>query len=141
MTTRREQILQNIVSSLAGTAGVGSRIYRSRVEPFARNESPSILVEPATDTSSVSVVPKTDWVLSVNVVVVVRGETPDQIADPVIESLHAKLMADPSRGGLAMDTYPVDVQWDFAEGDSPIGIARCMYRVQYRTASGDLSMA
>jgi len=47
--SKREQILARIVTTLAGTSGVGSRIYRSRVEPLARGESPAIIVEPISD--------------------------------------------------------------------------------------------
>ena len=41
--TKRETILSAIASALAGTAGVGTRIYRSKVVPLSRGESPSIV--------------------------------------------------------------------------------------------------
>ena len=47
MTTRRETILAAVRTALTGTTGVSTRIYRSRVEPMARAESPAIVVEPA----------------------------------------------------------------------------------------------
>ena len=34
MTTKRENILATIKTTLANTTGVGTRIYRSRVEPL-----------------------------------------------------------------------------------------------------------
>jgi len=46
MTTKRESILTAIRTALTGTTGVGTRIYRSRVEPMAREESPALVVEP-----------------------------------------------------------------------------------------------
>ena len=42
MTTLRENILEDIMSSLSGTTGVGARIYRSRVVPLQRGESPAL---------------------------------------------------------------------------------------------------
>jgi hypothetical protein len=49
MASKRETILQRIVTALAGTTGVSTRIYRSRVEPLARGEAPAIVVEPVSD--------------------------------------------------------------------------------------------
>ena len=49
MTTRRESILARIRTNLTDTTGVGTRIYRSRVEPLARGELPAIVVEPISD--------------------------------------------------------------------------------------------
>ena len=101
--SRREQILAAIRTALTGTVGVSTRIYRSRVEPMARAESPAIIVEPVSDTAEQNTsLPTLDWTLRVRVVVIVRGNTPDQLADPTIESLHSKLMADLTLGGLAI---------------------------------------
>ena len=50
MATKREQILTAIKSNLAGTTGVGTRIYRSRVEALTRSETPAIILEPISDT-------------------------------------------------------------------------------------------
>ena len=52
MATKREQILEKIKSNLAGTVGVGTRIYRSRVEALTRSETPAIIIEPISDTPS-----------------------------------------------------------------------------------------
>ena len=49
MTTKRESILVDIASSLAGTVQVGTRIYRS--QPLSRGESPAIVKEPVSDTA------------------------------------------------------------------------------------------
>ena len=49
MTMKRELILEAMKDALDGTAEVGSRIYRSRVEAIARNEAPVLIVEPTVD--------------------------------------------------------------------------------------------
>jgi hypothetical protein len=49
VTIKRESILAAITTALAGTVQVGSRIYRSRTEAFARNEAPALIVEPTDD--------------------------------------------------------------------------------------------
>ena len=50
MATKREQILAALKTSLTGTVGAGTRIYRSRVEPFVRGESIAVVLEPVSDT-------------------------------------------------------------------------------------------
>jgi hypothetical protein len=142
MTTKRETILAAVRTALTGTTGVGSRIYRSRVEPMARAESPAIVVEPVSDTAQQNTsLPTLDWSLTVRVAVIVRGAIPDQIADPVVESLHAKLMADLTLGGVAIDVQPQSVNFEMVEADQPAGVISCDFLIRYRTSVTNLATA
>jgi hypothetical protein len=137
--TKREQILAAIRTTLTGTTGVSTRIYRSRVEPMARQESPAIVVEPIKDRCEQNTsLPTLDWSLLVRVAVVVRANVPDQAADPVVESLHSKLMADLTLGGLAIDIQPFQVEFQAIEADVPAGVVMCDYLVRYRTSVDNL---
>ena len=140
MTTRRESIISNIVTALAGTSGVGTRIYRSRVEAMARGESPAIVVEPISDTAQENTsLPTLDWSLTVRIAVIVRGIAPDQLADATIQSLHSKVMADITLGGYAMDIQPQNVNWELIEADQPAGVVMCDYVIRYRTSLSNLA--
>jgi hypothetical protein len=140
MTTKREAILSNIVTALAGTSGVGTRIYRSRVEAFARSECPALIIEPINDEASIGTsLPTYTWRLTVRVTVIVRGAIPDQLADSTIQSLHSKLTADLTLGGYAMDITPGSISWDLVDSDQPTGVVSCDYRVLYRTTVSDLA--
>ena len=140
MTTKREQVLAAIRTALTGTTGVGTRIYRSRVEPLARQESPAIVVEPVSDTAQQNTsLPTLDWSLMVRVAVIVRGNVPDQLADATVESLHSKMMADLTLGGYAIDVQPQGVSFDLVEADQPAGVIACDYLVRYRTSLTDLT--
>jgi hypothetical protein len=142
MTTKRETILAAVRTALTGTTGVGSRIYRSRVEPMARAESPAIVVEPVSDTAQQNTsLPTLDWSLTIRVAVIVRGAIPDQIADPVVESLHAKLMADLTLGGVAIDVQPQSVNFEMVEADQPAGVISCDFLIRYRTSVTNLATA
>ena len=133
--SKREQILAAIRTALTGTTGVGARIYRSRVEPLARQESPAIIVEPLKDRAEQNTsLPTLDWSLLVRVAVIIRANVPDQAADPTVESLHAKIMADLTLGGLAIDIQPVQVEFQTVEADVPAGVVMCDYLVKYRTS-------
>jgi hypothetical protein len=142
MTTRRESILAAIASALVGTTGVSTRIYRSRVEPLSRGESPALVIEPINDTAEQNTsLPTLDWSMTVRIAVIVRGNVPDQIADPIVESLHAKLMADLTLGGYAIDVQPQGVNFELVEADQPAGVIGCDYLVRYRTSVTNLATA
>lgn len=142
MTTRRETILAAIASTLAGTTGVSTRIYRSRVEPLTRGESPALVIEPINDSAEqLTSLPTLDWSLTVRIAVIVRGNIPDQLADPTIESLHSKLMADLTLGGYAIDIQPQGVNFEMVEADQPAGVISCDYLVRYRTSVANLATA
>jgi len=140
MTTRRENILAQIATALTGTTGVSTRIYRSRVEPLTRGESPALVIEPISDSAEQNTsLPKLDWNLTVRVSVIVRGAVPDQQADATVESLHSKMMTDLTLSGYAFDVQPVGVSFDLVEADQPAGVISCDYLVRYRTALADLT--
>jgi hypothetical protein len=133
MTTKRETILAAIRTALIGTTGVSTRIYRSRVEPLARGESPAIVVEPVSDTAAQNTaLPTLDWSLTVRVAIIVRGDIPDQLADPIVASAHSKIMADLTLGGYAIDVQPQSVSFDLMEADQPAGVIMMDYLVRYR---------
>lgn len=140
MTSKREQVLTAIRTALTGTTGVGTRIYRSRVEPLARQESPAILVEPVSDTAEQNTsLPTLDWSLTVRIAVIVRGMVPDQLADPIVSDVHSKIMADLTLGGYAIDVQPQSVSFDFVEADQPGGVIAMDYLVRYRTSVTNLA--
>jgi hypothetical protein len=142
MTTRRETILAAVRTALTNTTGVSTRIYRSRVEPMSRGESPAIVIEPVSDTAEQNTsLPTLDWSLTVRISVIVRGAIPDQLADPTVESLHSKLMADLTLGGVAMDIRPQSVNFELVEADQPAGVISCDYLIRYRTANANLTTA
>lgn len=138
---KRERILAAVTSALAGTTGVSSRIYRSRVEAFARSEAPAIVIEPVDDVPAQEPVStcKIDWRLQVNILVHTRGAIPDQLAAPIIASLHSKLMADRTLGGLTLDVWPGTVQHQREQADAAAGWTICTYSVRYRTSTTDLT--
>ena len=140
MTTKREQILAQIASTLASTAGVSGRVYRSRVTAAARAESPMIVIEPVNDTSQqLTSLPKLDWTMRVRVVVIVRSVNTYTDADPIIESMHSKIMSDLTLGGYAIDVQPVLTTFEFLDADQPSGVFSNEYDVKYRTTVADLT--
>ena len=141
MATKRERILAAITTSLANTVGVGTRIYRSRAEALTRSETPALIIEPISDTpeDTQAFNNKVNWEFKIRVSVVVRGSIPDQVADPTIESLHTKVLTDPSVGGLALDVRPSTTSFEILEADNPAGVIGCEFDISYRTAYNSLT--
>tara|TARA_R100000655_G_scaffold44412_3_gene81090 strand:- start:410 stop:847 length:438 start_codon:yes stop_codon:yes gene_type:complete len=144
MTSKRENILDQLKTTLAGTAGgVGSRIYRERLTPITRAESPAIVLEPVSDDPSINVShPKCDWNFRINIAVIVRGSsttTPYEVADPICESLHAKVLADLTVGGYAIDIQPSGVTFEMIDSDQPAAVINNSFIIQYRTNIGSLT--
>lgn len=137
MTTRREAILSQIATNLASVSGVSGRVYRSRVEPLARGQSPAVVVEPRQDQAQQTVIPRIDWTLTVAVMVIVRHAVPDQAADAVVASLHAKMMQDQTLGGISQSIEPQGVSFEMVEADQPAGVVTCEYNVRYQTSLTD----
>ena len=141
MASKREQIIAALKTTLAGTTGVSTRIYRSRIEPITNGESPAIVIEPVTDEPSVntSTYLKIDWTLRIMIVVIVRGTIPDNVGDPTVESLFTKVLNDPTVGGLAKDIRPATQTFEVLDADQPAGLITCEFEIDYRTSYNSLS--
>lgn len=142
MASRREQIVSRMVTALEAlaTAETVTGVHRSRKKAFERRSSPAILVEPVTDVPSQSTLPKIDWACTVRVYVIVHAEVPDQEADPIIAALHEIIMTDATLEGLVVDRLPGPVNFVIEDGDKPIGIIACDYRMQYQSSLTDLEI-
>ena len=141
MASKREQILAALKTTLAGTTGVSTRIYRSRIEPITNGESPAVVIEPITDEPSTndSSYLKIDWTLRVRIVVIIRGTIPDSVGDPTVESLFTKVLTDPTVGGLAKDIRPATQTFEVLDADQPAGLITCEFEIDYRTSYNNLS--
>lgn len=136
----REQILQRIATTvLPGTVQVGSRIYRSRAQAYSRSEAPAITVSPGEDnpvnaprTTGASL-GRLDQVLPVLIEVYVRGDVPDQLADPIGVDVHARMMADRTLGGLAHDVQPDGWRPEYEQADATAGWIGHKFLIRYRT--------
>ena len=141
MSTKREVILTKIKTQLTGTTGVATRIYRSRATPVARDEGAVLIYEPMSDSCEVRR-NNLQWTLSVRLSIITRGtktKTLDQAADPIVLSIHSKLISDVTLGGNAIDITPRNVSFDIVDGDQPSGVVSLDYIIIYQTEISDLS--
>jgi len=136
----REQILAHIATeTLPGTVQVGQRIYRSRAQAYSRDEAPAITISPGEDNPVNA--PRTigaslgrlDSLLPVLIEIYVRGDVPDQLADPIGVDVHARMMADRTLGGLAHDVQPDGWRPQYEQADATAGWIGHKFLIRYRT--------
>ena len=142
MTATRENILSAIAATLATVDGVSGRIWRSRVDALLRDEAPAIVIEPASDDPLPQQVStnRIDWRLSVTIAVNVRGNVPDAIASPILADIHARLMADRTLGGWAIDTFPSTLTYALDKADLTSLWAAQTWTIRYRTSITSLEL-
>lgn len=140
MSSKREQIIAAVMAKLTGTTGVGSRIYRSRVEAIDRAQSPAIVVKPKAETEPLeSFYGVVDRQLTLTVDIVTRGNEPDSLVDPIIVDAHSRIMADLTLGGLCLEIKEGSSQFQIENADQDLCLLTVEYTVWYRTAKGDLT--
>ncbi len=142
--TKRELILKAIATNLESITGAS--VFRSRVIPFVRNQFPAYTVEFLTDTPNQERFPAPicDWIMLVCVRIFTKANktldlTPDQVADPMVQAAHQKMVADLTLGGLSMDIQPGPVKNEIFDGDLETGIISLNFLVHYRTTNTDLT--
>ena len=138
--TRRELILARMKTNLDAISN--ATVYRSRVEPIARAETPAIIIEPVEDNpTDTNFFDKLDWSMRVRVSTIVRAAVPDDDSDTYTQQVHLRLMADPTINSYALDLTPDRTDFSLVEADIPLGIISQDFIVRYRTSRSDLTAA
>ena len=138
--TRRELILARLKSNLDSISG--ATIYRSRVEPLSKGETPAVIVEPISDQPvGTNFYDKLDWTLRVRVTTIVRAALPDDVSDTYSLQVHSLLMADQTVNSYALDLTPDRTDFNLMEADTPLGIITQDFLVRYRTSRTSLTSA
>lgn len=137
--SHREQIIERIVTVITNLNIVGATVTRSRAEPAPRSEGPSIQIMADQDDSTVMTVNPAPIQEKINIVVkvIVRGDVPDQIADPFMVQIWHGILSDVSLNGLAQDVTPLQYRFEVYSADSEAGIAFQTFVVDYRIRQYD----
>ena len=137
--SKREKILAAFKTALLPTAGIGNRVFRSDPEAVTLENVPCIDLAWLNEQASPDTVPQLERTLSVQVSVLVRGDVPDLLADPIITDAHARIMADATLGGLAIDIRLDDASFDFVSADNSAGKLTHQYSVKFRHSYTDMT--
>ena len=138
-TSKRERILQAIESALSAVAGIDGRVFRTLPDANPRELQPYVALEWESEAATPLSVPQIERTLTVVVSVLVRGDVPDTLADPIAVSVHALLMADPTLGGLAIDVMLKGARFEAVSADQSAGKLTHEYDVLYRHSFADMT--
>lgn len=137
--TKREGILAAVITALAGTSGVSTRIYRSRIAAFNKAERPAIVVEPVTDSATREAVGRFVWAFGFSVMLVVEADVADSTADPIIQDAHNKIMTNTALQALVSDLVPVTTDYKFFEANPVLAVITMHFQATYQTRENDLT--
>ena len=140
MSTRAEQIIDEFMDVLTTPTSVASgAVWRSRLRPIPEGTALAAVVRRKTD---VRLGPATLGLqqrqLQVAVEVYARGDEPDALADPLIEAVMARVMADRTLGGLCDDIEVDSVDPEWAARDTDLVVMDLTFNVQYEIANTEL---
>ena len=137
----RETIIAAAVAAVDAATAV--TVYRSRAALLSVGQLPAIVISPVRDTPAErdGSLCWQSWDLELSVDVVVAAEPPDQVADPLVQLIHAALMGGARNLGIdaVTDIAPLSSSFMAADQGGATGFTRCPFIVRYRTRQDDLA--
>lgn len=146
MTHVRQQIRDDIVTTLTGLTTTGSNVFRSRIFPLEETNLPALCIYTKSETSEYDTIglPRSvNRVLDVAVEAYVKGVSNyDNTLDTIAVQMEEAIAADITLGGLAKDAQITAFEADFAgDGEQPVAVGRFTVTVEYRTVENDVETA
>lgn len=139
MPAIRANILSAVVTALAGTTSVGSRIYRSRVEPIIRGDLPALVVEPVSDNPVQVNIARLEWTLTFRITVFTRGLTAEADSQAILADVHNKILTSATLQGYAVDILPSSVSFAMEDADLPHCEVQMDFTLRYHSALDDVT--
>jgi len=146
MSHVRQQIRDDIVTTLTGLTTTGSNVFRSRIFPLEQTNLPALVIYSKSETSEYDTIglPRSvNRVLDVAVEAYVKGVSNyDNTLDTIAVEVEEAIAADVTLGGLAKDAQITAFEADFAgDGEQPVAVGRFIITVEYRTVENDVETA
>lgn len=145
MTTMVAATVTAMLSALASGTPVASQIGRVRLRPITKEQALAVVVRPLrAEVSEAELSPgyPIGWTSDIAVECYARcgaDTTPDQAVDPLIQAVYARLLADPTLGGVVLVLRPQGIAWDFdADGDQTT-CATLVFTARHRTQGATLT--
>lgn len=137
MTHIRTQVRTAAVSALTGLTITGSRVYSGRPYPLQATERPGLVVEVLAEGVEISAMgadPKLLRTIQLTVIGYTEDVAIENALDAIGAEVEAALGANPTLGGVALDTTLASVDIDVdSEGTKRQGEIRMVFVVMTRT--------
>jgi hypothetical protein len=144
MSHVRQQIREQVASTCTGLTTTGSNVFQSRVYPLQDSNLPALLIyttneDSATDIMGGTLVAQREVVVLIEAFVKANADF-DDVVDTICAEVEVALGADRTLNNLAKFIQLTSTEISYnGEGESPVGVVRLSYGVQYRTAVNDPS--
>jgi len=141
MTTLINTAVTAVVASLQSGTPVATQIARVRLRPIAQGAQQAIVVRPSPGTTAVvlEAALSPGYPVSWGITVVVEcyqrvpaGVDPDTAVDPLLEATYARLMTDPTLGGVLLALQPQTVSLDFDADAEQTACATLVFQARLR---------
>lgn len=139
----REQVFDSIADALAAITAGGTywytpaNVFRYDLPDVDAISFPTYVVADDSETVDRLTKPLAHRSLTVTVSAVHMAQIqdgPDRVARRLLQDIQTAVLADPTRGGLAVDTREVSSRLDIAGPNEPQVMVEATFTVQYRTA-------
>lgn len=143
--TGREEILEELALLLGNVANAS--FYRSRQAAVTREQGVVMVLLPEQEAVMLrggpAGLPATQAItqrdFTFKVIVIARGDIPDQVADAIAQAAHAAIMQDTTLGGLVARIIELGTKWDFELADLDAVVCEMRYQVRYQTLASNLA--
>lgn len=142
MTTVFSNVVGAIVQALEAGTPVSPNISRARIKPLAAEWQTAVVVR--LQESQLGRLAILGAPINADTTVVVEcyarstSLSADLALDPLMQTVYARLAADPTLGGLAADCEAQAINFDFDSEQDRMGCALITYLVRHRTQSLNL---
>jgi len=132
----RQQIREQIGSTLNNLTTTGNRVYQSRVYPLETGGTPALLIYTKSEDSNPEVIGTNrlltrDLIVAVEIYVKATSNFDDTI-DTSAKEVEIAIAADTTLNGLAKDCYLQSTEIEFnAEGEAPLATATLNFLTNY----------
>jgi hypothetical protein len=131
-----------ISALLAATALAGGRVVGNRRRPMAAEHASQIYVYLEESIASHEIIGTTDWRTRIRVECVARtasGVSADDAADALAQDVYARVLADTTLGGKAIDTIAQAMAWTEDEQDTQLSACQLLFSVWHATPDASIS--
>jgi hypothetical protein len=138
MAHNRKAIRDRIVTVCTGLTTTSTRVHKSRLYPLASGKLPALAIYALNESSEQATIGASKYHRLLDVAIDAMAEANaniDDTLDLICEEVETAIGADRTLNGLAKETILISTDIELSgDGEKPVGIARMIFRVTYRTS-------
>lgn len=145
MTSFVSNTVAAIITALTTPTPVAPQVARVRLRPIDASTATAVVVRPlGSEVLEALLSPgyPVSWATAIAIECYARSSvntSPDVAVDPLLETVYARLMADPTLGGVVSSLKPKDIAWDFDADGEQTTCTTLVFSAYHRANAATLS--